>query len=227
MRQRVDDKRKAVALRMKGRTYSEIRAVIPNLPKGTLSSWLGHIELDEKQKQRILKKVESTSHLGQIRGAWANHVKAQKRIDDLSSIARAEFPVLAQDPRFLIGVALYWAEGAKVSRCFQFINSDPKMIRMMMSWLRNVCGVLDDQIGVRIYAHKIYAKENPERYWAGIVGISASKFKSTVYKPTPWTTKKNPSYIGCCRIELRGSELYWKTITWISELEKLFIAPVA
>lgn len=223
MKLRVDEKSEAISLRQKGFTYNEIRATIPNLSKGTLSSWLRHVELDEKQKQRILEKVKTASHVGQIKGAWANHIKAQKRIDQISLLARVEFTTLVRDPRFLTGVALYWAEGAKISRCFQFINSDPKMIRVMMSWLQDVCKISPDQIGIRVYAHKIYADENPEKFWAGIVGIPASKFKKTVYKPTPWTTKKNPSYIGCCRIEVRGSELYWKTIAWISEIEKLYM----
>lgn len=227
MKLRLEDKLKAVNLRRKGLTYKEIRDKISGLSKGTLSGWLKYIELSEKQKLRIINKVKTASEAGRIKGAWVNRIKAQKRIESITSQAIDEFSELAKDPRFLIGLSLYWAEGTKASRNFQFINSDSIMIKTMMSWLREVCHIDRDQIGIRIYAHKIYAHKHPEKYWATIIGIPATDFKRTVYKPTPWTVKKNPIYMGCCRVELRGSDFYWKVIAWIKELEKTFFAPVA
>ena len=227
MKLRLNEKRQAIALRQDGLTYNEIRAVIPGLSKATLSGWLKNINLTTNQRKRILDKIHSAAQAGRLKGSWTNRVKAEERIAQITNTALQEYIVLSKDPRFLVGVALYWAEGAKVSRSFQFINSDPKMIKTMMSWLRHVCKVNADQIGIRIYAHKIYADKNLEEYWAKIVNIPASDFKKTIYKPTPWTTKKNPSYVGCCRIEVRGSDLYWKTIAWIAELEKLYYAPIA
>ena len=46
-------KPRAITLRKEGKTFSEIRAVIGKIPKGTLSGWLKHIELTQSQKIRI------------------------------------------------------------------------------------------------------------------------------------------------------------------------------
>ncbi len=227
MKLRIEDRQKAIDLRRQGLTYNEIRQRIPKLSKGTLSGWLKNVELSDVQKNRILENVETTRHAGQIKGAWANRIKAQKRIEQINVLAIAEFKDLAKDPRFIAGLSLYWAEGAKTSGSFQFINSDPEMIKIMMSWLREVCNLSREEIGVRVYVHKVYSDEKPEEFWSKIVGVPVTDFKRTVYKPTPWTIKRNPSYMGCCRIEVRGSVLFWKVIAWIKEMQRFYFAPVA
>lgn len=211
---RLMDKRQALELRRKGFSYSEIRKRIPNLSKGTLSGWVKSIELSEKQKEEILRKAKKAVDKGRLKGSWANRVKWQARINLINEVAKKEFPALARNHLFLIGLTLYWAEGSKTNRRFQFINSDPEIIRVMMRWLREVMSVAEDQFLVRLYIHEIYKSENCEKYWSNITGIPVSKFKKTVFKPTPHLVRKNLSYKGCCRIELRGSDLFWKTLAW-------------
>ncbi len=57
-------KEKAIALRRKGLSYSEILKEIP-VAKSTLSLWLRSVGLAKKQKQRLTEK----KRLGQLRGA--------------------------------------------------------------------------------------------------------------------------------------------------------------
>jgi len=220
MRLRLEDKRKAIDLRQRGYSYSEIRQVIPNLSKGTLSGWLKNIELSPEHKERILKKIIRGSERSRLRGAWTNKQKADTRIQNLNKVADTEYQSLAQNELFKLGLSLYWAEGAKKSRFFQFMNSDPKMINFMIRWLIEVVKAPKEDIKIRIFIHKIYLDESCEKFWSEITNIPAREFKKTIYKPTIHTVKKNPGYKGCCRIEITKSEVYWKIARWIEILSK-------
>ncbi|MCL5407095.1 MAG: hypothetical protein M1429_01190 [Patescibacteria group bacterium] len=210
----MQDKIKAIELRKQGYSYNEIKKIVPNLSKSTLSSWVKNVELSYSQKQRILSRVKNGLAKARIKGAWANKIKSKIRIKNISQEAQKEFAKLAKKSLFLIGMSLYWAEGSKKNRRFEFINSDPEMISLMMRWLREICQIRNDQIIIRIYIHEFYKNENCEKFWAEITGLSLDNFASTVYKPTPHLIKRNKDYKGCCRIEVRGSELFWKVMAW-------------
>lgn len=214
MQLRIRDKKRAIILRQRGYSYNEIREKIPNLSKGTLSGWLKNIVLNKQQKQRIANKIKNAADLSRLKGSWTNKKKSLDRIKDIQSSAEQEYTQLANDELFNIGLSLYWAEGAKRSRCFQFMNSDPDMIKLMMKWLRDILRVPEQEIKIRIFIHKIYSGENCEKFWSEITAKPQNEFKRTVYKPSLHTVKKNPEYKGCCRIEITKSELFWKIQKW-------------
>ncbi|MDP3993348.1 MAG: hypothetical protein Q8Q05_04020 [bacterium] len=208
------DREKVVNLRQEGYSYGEIMEEVPNLTKSTISGWLKNVALSESQSTRLKRKMITRGEIGRLKGAWTNKEKAAKRIDAISEKAKSEFADLVTNRLFIMGLMLYWAEGAKTSRRFAFINSDPDVVRIIMRWLRELFGLSDDDILVRIYIHHVYKNEDCEQYWSEVIGIPVSKFYRTTYKPTPHDTKRNKAYKGCCRIEVRGSELFWKVQAW-------------
>ena len=218
---RLLDKQKAINLRCQGYTYNEIIKHIPDLSTGTLSGWIKTITLTESQKKRIIDKTLSASKRGQLKGAWANKLKALQRIEKLSKEADSQFQQLANNPLFLVGLSLYWAEGFKKGRRFEFINSDPDIIRIIMRWLREIFDIPEDMISARIFMHKIYENENCREFWSKVTGLSVTSFRKTVYKPTPHKIKRNLAYKGCCRISIKGSELFWKIQAWQKLLVKI------
>jgi hypothetical protein len=214
MRLRLAEKHEAIGLRKKGNSYSEIMEKIPNISKSTLSGWLKNIELTSVQKDRLLSKVKIGSEKSRLLGSLKNKENAERRILMIQQEAERQYRALYRNPLFKIGLCLYWAEGAKKSRAFQFINSDPEMIKLMLRWLRQVLRVDCREIKIRLFIHEIYAHENCELFWSNISGISAESFYKTVYKPTIHQHKKNPNYKGCCRLDISKSEIYWKIVRW-------------
>jgi len=219
---RLQDRIKAIKLRKQGYTYSQIIKRISNLSKSTLSGWMKKIQLTERQKIKIFSQIKKARRKAALKGSWANREKAIKRISLLQSKAEKEFPKLIQNPLFLIGLTLYWAEGSRTNRCFQFINSDPQIIYVMMTWLRKIGKIKNDDIRIRIYIHKIYKNQKCESFWSEVIKIPKRKFLKTIYKPTPHTIKRNPNYKGCCRIDVNGSELFWKVLKWEELIYKKF-----
>lgn len=182
--------------------------------KGTLNGWLKDIELTSDQKQRILAKEADARRRGQIVGAWRNREKSLERIRKAIMMARNELPQRISNPLFLAGIVPYWAEGAKTTRCFHFMNSDPRAIRTMIKWLTDCAGVPKEKIVASVQVHRIYADKGFESFWMKMTGLPRSQFRSPVFKPTPHEVKKNPSDMGCCRVSVYSSELFWKLKGW-------------
>jgi len=223
MKMRLEDKQKAIDLRRRGKTYSEIIHVIPNLPKSTLSGWVKNVKLTKEQQSKLFENIKKRTHIANVKGIWSKRLKSQRETRRLICEARREFPALSVNPLFLIGLTLYWAEGGRKTDTFQFSNSDPFIIKTMIKWLRKFCNISKKEIKPRIFIHKIYAHENCEKFWSKITSIPISQFQKTIYKPTPHTIKRNLSYKGCVQIRLsKGAQLFKKIIGWEKELIKLF-----
>lgn len=222
MKPKLEDKRKAIELRIQGKTYSEIRAVIPNLPKSTLSGWLRNIKLTPEQEERLRRNVEKNIYKGRVKAAWAIRQSRIKRTNYIIEQAKKEVPSLLKNPLFLIGLSLYWAEGTKSNEYVQFANSDPRLIKIMMKWFREICKVPDEKMKIHIYIHKVYSHENCEAFWSKITSIPVSRFGKTTYKPTPHKVKKNLDYKGVCRIDISDVNLFRRIMGWQQSVSEIF-----
>lgn len=209
----VDNKSEAVSLRKLGYSYTEISGKMGGVAKSTLSGWLKGIVLTNKQSSRLLAKSKAAGQVGRQIGANTNRQKSLERVANIQVEADEEFVANHHNKLFLIGIALYWAEGNQKTHRFQFTNSNPEMINVMLRWLELV-GCEDSQIKFRLYIHKPYQDENCEEYWQKITGFERGSFQKTLLKPTKHNTKKNPDYKGCLKIDVNGSELYWKVKRW-------------
>jgi len=222
MKLRLEDKRKAIELRIQGKSFSEIRSVIPNLSKSTLSGWLKNVKLTKGQEKRLRKHLKEVTYNARAKTAWTKKQERQERIKKALQEAKKELPSFLNNPLFLIGLSLYWAEGSKTEEHIQFSNSDPRLIKIMMRWFREICKVSEEKIRIHIYIHKIYRNESCEEFWAKTTGIAVSRFGKTTYKPTPHKVKKNLDYKGVCRIDINNVNLFRRIMGWQQGVSKLF-----
>ena len=204
----------AIRLRGQGKTYSEIQKEIGSVSKSTLTGWLRGIELSDAQKDRIQKIVTESGQRGRQIGAWRNQQKRKERLIVIKQKAEVDYETYVNDPIFIPGLVLYLAEGSKKFERFQFMNSDPYLIKLMINWILLVSNLQPSELRFRLYIHQLYAHENCEKFWVNALRVEETQLLKTIYKPTGRSHKKNPSYKGCLRIEVAGSELYWKTLGW-------------
>lgn len=208
---KVQEREKAIEMRKNGASYKDILKVLP-VAKSSLSLWLKDLPLTDDEKAVLKKRRDSNISKGRIRAASSNRRNRLNREREAFKLAKVEFENFKKDPLFMVGVSLYWAEGAKRSSSFSFMNSDPEMIKLMIAWCERFLKPEEfENIYLRLYIHKPYAHENCEEYWAKVSGISLDKFKNTVYKPSGLGVKKRPGYRGCLRIEVaKGMHLLRK-----------------
>jgi len=200
MAKQLIDKNKAFELRKQGLSYSEIQDIIPSVSKGLLSYWFRDIVLSPEQEQLINSHSIGKQNSGRIKSAFTNKKLRLNREIVAFEDAKRIFMEMHLDRSFLIGVALYWAEGAKKHGNFQFVNSDPDMIIFMYKWIQKYLDIDKNRIKCRLFIHRIPGYENIEMFWAGKLGVQPSFFQKTIYKPTIHSTKKNLDYHGCLRL---------------------------
>lgn len=226
------DKQQALKLRLQGRSYAEINKIL-GVPKATLSDWFANLELSDAAKERIGNRVNETSIKALIK---RNHLQthlAEQRAKLTRETAKKEVVELSKKELFLVGIALYWAEGykrpkvengrIKTSHSVSITNSDPNLIKVFLRFLREVCKVSDEKIGanVRVYEHQNVAYLLD--FWSKVTNISPGKFEKFYYGISKSSQGKRPFNIlpyGTIQIRVNNTELYHKIMGWIDGLIK-------
>lgn len=226
MIQKPKEREKAIKLRKRGFSYSEILKEIP-VAKSTLSLWLRSVGLARKQKQRLTEKRLAAALRGSIK-------KREQRIaitNEIKTKARNEIGKLSNRELWLTGVALYWAEGTKqkehnVSQKVKFSNTDPIMIKVFLRWLQNICGIPKSEISFRISLHEtaINKLDKVQKYWAKITGLPINNFQKIDWKKHRINTKRKNTgekYFGLLNVYIRNStNLNRKIQGWIEGIYK-------
>lgn len=213
------EKALAVALRRQGKTYREIRAQVP-VAKSTISLWLREVGLAKEQKQRITEKRIA----GQKKGAAAKKQQRVERMGKIIEEARKEVGELSKRELWLIGVALYWAEGHKEKEYapgtpIHFSNSDPAMLRVSIRFMRAIFNINDDDFIFSVYIHKsaLHKVEEARSYWAKELGFPRSFFSKIIIKKTFRSKrsrrKDTALYFGQMRVSMRSSSGLLRKIT--------------
>lgn len=204
------EKEEATKLRKKGLSYSEILKEIP-VAKSTLSLWLRSVGLSKRQKQRLTEKKLAAA----LRGAKIRKDQRLSITKEIKNKARGEIRKLSNRELWLIGVALYWAEGSKqkehnVSQKVKFSNSDPKIIKIFLKWLQDICKLPKPEISFRISLHKksLNKLDTVRKYWSVITGFSINDFKKIDWKKHKINTKRKnvgDKYYGLLNIYIKNS----------------------
>ncbi len=223
MKARFNDRIIARKLRKDGYSFSEIINRIPNLPKGTLSGWLKDIKLSNEQKERLFSKIKFGADKGRLKGSFTNHRKRIEITEQIINSAKNEAKKKIEDSFFSNGVMLYWAEGDKTQERVGFTNADPLMIRFMMRWFREICRVPEDKFRVYLSIMVLHDKKGSEEFWSETTKIPLNQFGKTRIKQTSLIGKRNPSYMGTCRIVICDKNLFRKITGWRMGLLENFI----
>jgi hypothetical protein len=214
------EKEKAIALRKQGKTYSDILRAVP-VAKSTLSIWLREIGMAKAQKQIFTE----AKRLASLRGGQAKKKQRVEKQQNIISKSKSEIKGLSKRDLFLIGVALYWAEGSKEKEYnpgspLKFANSDPYMIKLFLNWLEEA-NVDKGRISFDIYLHdnNKYRVSEVVKYWSRHTGFSEKLFRVYFKKNIPNTKRKNiqpDKYFGLARIYVKeSSELVRKIDGWV------------
>lgn len=210
---RLIEKKQAIELRKKGYSYSDIQKIVP-VSKGLLSYWFRNLSFTDDERLLIESKIVNNRQRGHYRSSITNRNLRLNREIVAFEDAKTKFTRLYKDTSFLIGISLYWAEGAKRHDVFQFVNSDPDMICFMYKWIQKYLEVNKVRIKCRLFIHDIPGYENIDLFWAGKLGLEPGSFQKTIYKPTKYRFKKNPDYKGCLRLSITDVYVFRLMKAW-------------
>jgi hypothetical protein len=220
MHSKPDLREKAIGLRRQGKTYSEILKEVL-VAKSTLSLWFHEVELAKHQVQRITEKRIA----GQKKGAQARRSQRIALQHKIWLKSEQEIGSLSDRELWLIGIALYWAEGSKEKTWrpgskLLFSNSDPRMIRVFLKWLLLFPDISKERIGFEIYIHENSENniEHVKKFWATETGFPVQFFQKIYFKKNKiYTNRRNKGslYNGLLRVKIpKSSTLLRKIEGW-------------
>ena len=208
------DKKSAIKLRNKGKSYSQISEVL-GIPKSTLSEWFSQeewsleIQLKLREKAKLLSK-ERIKTLNVTR-----QIKLEQLYLRADEEAGKEFKVYKNNPLFISGVMLYWGEGDKKfeNGRVRISNVDPHLLKVFRNFLIKFGHFPLEKIKGWILLYPDFNDANCLSYWSREAGILRSNFvKSTLIIGRH---KINRSQFGTCAVYVTNKYLKKKIIKWI------------
>ena len=209
------EKIKARELRKKGYSIKQIAKRL-KVSVGSVSSWCKDVELTLEQI-KILEQHSRDPYYGKRRKYFELLKKTtQLKIEKLKQQGISKVGKLTKRELFLVGSALYWAEGFKKDKQVGFANQDPAMIKFIIKWLQVCFGYKPSDLVLRTtmnISHKHRADEI-NNYWSRITGMPLDEFRKPIYQNFKWKKiYENPNeYYGILRIKIRRSQDFLRKI---------------
>jgi len=193
--------------------------------KSTVSLWCRDIELTPQQIRRLEEKEKNGRLRGRLKGARVQKERRLKRIRKIHKQAKKDIKKLSKENLFLIGVALYWAEGHKKQHLLGFASSDPKMILFFIKWLQEICKIPKSRLKCLVGINQIHKKriEEVEKYWSKLTGIPRSQFTKPSFKKvkTKKIYKNIKHHYGTFVIRVsKSTDLNHRVKGWIEALKE-------
>jgi hypothetical protein len=173
---RREDRRKAIELRRRGKTYSEIRQKL-DVPKSTLSGWLSGYHLSEGELVKLKTNIKRRRYLGIEKTRITKAKKRQKRLQKTYKQEERRLLPLTKREFYLCGLFLYWGEGVKGLRTgVSLNNTDPKVIKFYYLWMTRTLGIPKEKVKVAVHLYEDMDVEESLDYWSRLLGISRKQF---------------------------------------------------
>ncbi|MBU0668283.1 hypothetical protein KJ835_04130, partial [Patescibacteria group bacterium] len=165
-------RRKAVALRKAGYSYSLIQQKVP-VSKSTLSYWLSEIKYIPNE----LVKARVNSAL--LKSSITRHERRMNEVKKIKKKAKNTFLSFSKRDMFLFGLGIYLGEGAKMSQRVRIINANPQVIRFMVRWLAEVFEIPVKNLSLTIHLYPDCNVDESLKYWSKITKIPIKQFRKT------------------------------------------------
>ena len=173
----------ALALRLQGQTYGEIRKVF-KIPKSTLSTWFSNLKINNKAR-KILVSKRRDGHHKLVEFNKIRTINIQKENEDIRKNYEARIYKLSNKELMILGAALYWGEGYKNFRLKRgaypyicFGNSDPEMVRIFIAFLERILNISKNKMRCQVMIYPNLSSSRSINYWQNITKIPIENFRT-------------------------------------------------
>ncbi len=123
----------------------------------------------------------------------------------------------------IAGIMLYWAEGFKKNNdsTVAFSNSDPKMIRLFLKFLREICGVQEKRLRALLFIFDDQDEKYLKKWWSRFISIPLSQFNHSFTRKSRSDigSYKRKSKYGTLLLRYADKRLLRQILLWIDEYE--------
>lgn len=215
---------KARELRGKGESIKVIAKSL-QVSAGSVSTWCRDVELTEKQIKELEIRAHDPHYGRRLSYALSQHQIRLDKTNKLRLNGINDIGELSQNSLFVVGAALYWAEGFKKDSQVGFANTDPSMIQFFIRWMTECCGVSRDSFTARVTINESQRHRLNEivKFWQQAIKIPEKNFQKPYLFKTPLKKvyENESAYYGVLRIKVRKSTDLLRLIHgWIEGLKQ-------
>jgi len=211
---------KSREFRKKGLSIKEIQKRL-GVSRSSVSLWVRDIKLSKKQFEKLYLNKRTGALKGSVVAAINKVKKREELTQRLAKEGMKEVGKLSRRDKFVIGIAMYFAEGDKTDKYVGFSNSNHQSIKFMMDWLREFCKVPEAKFRGSLYLHDNLNEKKAKRFWSKLTKIPLSQFTKTyIVKNDPYRLRKTKHPYGVFRIRVSDVNLHRKIMGWISGIFK-------
>ena len=192
-------RRKAVALRKRGRSLNEIVNQLA-VSKSSVSAWVRDVTLSDVARKRI----ESRYTMGQLASQKAHFAKTASKEVAASEEALRVLETIPNNSAIkkLLCAVMYWCEGAKLYNQrgnFSFTNSDPALVRKFLALLRESYELDESKFRACVHLHSYHSESAQLKFWSKMTSIPIRQFIRSYHKQESGKSIRT-GYQGCISV---------------------------
>jgi hypothetical protein len=198
-----DKFKQCLKLRSEGLSYSEIQKVIP-IAKSTLQNWLtlGGLTLTCKHLEiQLNKRIEK-----QNVATEASRLTRIRNREQFLKTAEERYNKFFTDQLFVMGIALYEAEGSKYDEC-RFSNSDYRVIKIFLLFLEKYFSLnIKTNAKFSLFIHETRRQDVSRilAFWSDKLSVNKAAFKIFWKRNEVAKKRNNLDYVGQIQVRITG-----------------------
>lgn len=222
----------ASKLRREGKSLREIAEVV-QVSLSTASRWCKDVPVDEDKRVALQERRRSAGIEALRPWIEKNRMLKKEDVETQKKTGILDLGEVSERDLFIMGLGLYWGEGYKRgSQEWGFTNSDPSIIRVVMTWMTRFYGVDKERYVAHLTINENFKDAADEliKFWSEETGIPVQKFSAPTFivSKRPAIHRGNRSYVGTFRLKIRNStSLRRRILASIAHFEEGIKAPHA
>jgi len=204
MKKKIEEQEKAISLRKEGFSLKDISDSL-GVSKSSVSYWVRSVDLTGQQKERLDARY---SFNGCVKGAESNRIKALKSRLSFQEEGRTIARKNSENKDFLIGCALYWAEGNKSRTCVGMSNMDVCILNRFQCWVKDFFGEYTFKSQVNAYLNNGLSIDDVLNYWSSALSIPKCNFGKVVAREKYYSGENRIKITPYGVCQLRLSNVY-------------------
>ena len=206
-RGKLAEREKARRLRGEGRTLEEIASELA-VSKSSASIWVRDVAVPGPARRTGARR----------RGPNVLQLRKAAEIEEGREWGRTMIGQLSDRDLLIAGTALYAGEGSKTDGSVRFANSDPRMVRVFMAWLRRFFDPDEGRLRANVYLHQGLDLDAAEAFWSELMGIPRNQF-TLAYRAVPDQGRRsNKHRYGCAYVCYRSSSAHRRVMGLVGAL---------
>jgi len=190
----------AISLRKRGLSLKYIENKL-KIPRSTLSGWFKDIKLSKKQREKLFNDWKNGLIKAREKAVlWHKNGRNERR-EKIKKDVESFFEGLEIDNKTgeLLMAMFYLAEGGKTENSFMIANSNPQILKGIISLYRKLYELDESKFSCVLHLRKDQDEKELKLFWSSLLKIPEHKFTKTQFDKR--TIKKTyDHYKGVCVI---------------------------